>query len=84
MFIEMCYYIGMKISITVHPNSKNPRIERDDLVLHVFVKEPPVDGKANDAVKRALAKHFGVAPSLVTLVHGGGGKRKVFELPTLP
>ncbi len=81
MSIEMCYDMGMKISITAHPNSKKPRIEGDNQNgLHVFVKEPPVDGKANEAVRRALAEYFKVAPSLVTLVRGGGGKRKVFEI----
>jgi uncharacterized protein YggU (UPF0235/DUF167 family) len=46
----------------------------------VRVKEPPVEGRANDAVRRALARHFGVAPSSVRVLRGHKGRRKVAEI----
>jgi uncharacterized protein YggU (UPF0235/DUF167 family) len=46
----------------------------------VSIKEPPVAGKANDAIIKVLAKYFDVAPSLVRLVSGASAKRKVFEI----
>lgn len=46
----------------------------------VSVKEAPVDGRANDAIIRALAKHFDTAPSLIALVSGHTAKQKVFEI----
>lgn len=49
-------------------------------VYTVSVKEPAVDGKANKAIIQALAKHFGIAPSLVTLVSGATAKQKIFEI----
>jgi uncharacterized protein YggU (UPF0235/DUF167 family) len=46
----------------------------------VSVKEAPVDGKANEAIARLLAKHFSIAPSLVTLVSGHTSKQKIYEI----
>ena len=49
----------MKISGIAHPNAKNPRVEKDLLgKLHIYVHEPPLEGKANNAFMEALAKHF--------------------------
>lgn len=50
------------------------------LVYKVSVKESAVDGKANKAIIHALAEHFGIAPSLVTLVSGATAKQKIFEI----
>lgn len=71
----------MKISVLVSPHSKKEGIEiLPDGVLKVRVKEPPVDGKANEAVLYLLAKHFGVPASSVRLVAGGSGRRKIVEI----
>jgi len=56
----------MRLSIIAHPNSRKPRIEKDLLeVLHVYVREPPLEGKANKAVIEALADYFKVKKSEV-------------------
>lgn len=71
----------MKISVIVHPNSKNPRVERDLIeMLHVYVNAPPLEGKANKAVIEALAKFFGTKKGKIYLVHGEKSKNKVFEI----
>ena len=71
----------MKLSIIVHPNSKNPRIEEDLLQMtHVYVKSPPLEGKANRDVIEALAKHFKVSKTKVILVRGEKSKSKLFEI----
>ena len=41
----------------------------------------PVDGQANEAVTRLLAKRLGLRPSEVTLVNGSASRLKTFELP---
>lgn len=71
----------MKIEIMVHPNSKRPRVEKDLLgLLHVYVKEPPLEGKANQAAGQALAEYYKVSKSSVILVHGEKSKHKVFKI----
>lgn len=52
-------------------------------IYKVSVKEPPVDGRANNAIVRVLAQHFGVAPSMVRIVSGQSAKRKIFEIDGL-
>lgn len=71
----------MKISVIVHPNSKRPRIEKDLLdTLHVYVSEPPLEGKANRATIKALADYFKVSKSQVNLISGAKSKNKIFEV----
>lgn len=71
----------MKLSIITHPNSKNPRIEKDLLgATHVYVNALPLEGKANKAVADALVKHFGVSRGKVVLLRGEKSKNKVFEI----
>jgi hypothetical protein len=71
----------MKLSIIVHPNAKNPRVEEDLLgTLHVYVHAPPLEGKANKAVLESLAKYFGTKKGSVRLLHGEKSKLKVVEV----
>jgi uncharacterized protein len=66
-----------------------PRARRDEIagerhgVLVVRVTAPPVDGKANEAVRKLLANRLGVAPGLVEIVHGGSRRDKVIEVEGL-
>ncbi len=72
----------MRISIRVKPASRRPGIElAADGVYVVRVKEPPIDGKANKAVLRAVAEALGAAPSAVQLVAGESAKTKRLEIP---
>lgn len=69
----------MKISVIVHPNSKREGIEKDLLGdLHVYVNQPPLEGKANRAAISALADHFNTSKTNVTLISGAKSKYKVF------
>ena len=71
----------MNVSVIVHPNAKKARIETDLLeILHVYVHEPPLEGKANRATAEALALYFRVKKSDVTLLHGMKSKQKVFTV----
>ncbi len=71
----------MKISVIVHPNSKNSRIQKDLFGnLHVYVNQPPLEGKANKAVTEALAKHFKISKSKVSLLKGVKAKLKIFNI----
>lgn len=71
----------MKINIVAHPNSKRPRVEKDLLgTLHVYIKEPPLEGKANTAIALSIAQHFKVNKSEVLLISGDKSKYKVFEI----
>jgi len=71
----------VKISVVAHPNSKKPRLVKDLLgTLHVYVSQPPLEGKANNAVIETLAEYFSVKKSNVVLISGEKSKHKVFEI----
>jgi uncharacterized protein YggU (UPF0235/DUF167 family) len=73
----------MNVSIIAHPNSKKPRIEKDLFdALHVYVSEPPLEGKANNAIRESLANYFNVKKSAVLIVSGEKSKNKIFEVLT--
>ena len=48
----------------------------------VMTTASPEAGKANQAVIKLLAKHLGVAASLITLISGGNARDKVFQIQT--
>lgn len=55
--------------------------EKAELPLYkVSVKEAPVAGRANEAVIKALADYFEVAPGRVRLITGQTSKQKIFEI----
>jgi uncharacterized protein len=63
-----------------------PRASRDEIVgerngvLVLRVKAPPVDGRANVAVCRLVAKRVGVPPSRVRVVRGESARDKLLEI----
>ena len=69
----------MKISIHLKPNSRHREevVANDGGSLTVYTKAPAIEGRANMAAVKLLAKHFGVAPSKVKLVRGAASKYKV-------
>lgn len=71
----------MKIYVSVKPNSKQEKVEKaSENQFKIWVKEPPVDGKANRAVEAALARYFSVPLSSVRIVSGVSSRRKVLEI----
>lgn len=72
----------MKISAHLKPNSRHREevVAGDNGSLTIYTKAPAVEGRANAAAAKLLAKHFGVAPSKVKLVRGAASKYKVFEV----
>lgn len=70
----------MRLFVTVRTNAPEERVEQvNETHFVVTVKAQPIEGKANTAVIKALARHLGIAPSRMTLRSGATGKRKVFE-----
>ena len=72
----------MKISVHIKPNSRHCEevVKNDNDTLTVYVKAPAIEGRANAAAIKLLAKHFKVALSKVKLVRGATSKYKIFEI----
>lgn len=70
----------MRLFVTVKARARREQLEqKDETHFALSVKEPPMDGKANAAVARILARHVGVPVSQLTLLSGATGKNKVFR-----
>ena len=69
----------MAFSLTVHviPQSRATEITLADGILRVRLREPAVDGKANEALLRLLAKTLGVPKTAITITRGIRGRNKV-------
>ncbi|HCJ45700.1 MAG: DUF167 domain-containing protein [Candidatus Moranbacteria bacterium] len=71
-----------KISVKVIPRASKNEVEcTSALTYTVRLTAPPVDDKANALLIKLLAKHFGIAPSLLRVVSGEKSKKKVIEMP---
>ena len=72
----------MKIPATIKPNSRHREevVVGSDGTYIIYTKAPAIEGRANAAATKLLAKYFGVAQSGVKLVRGARAKRKVFEV----
>jgi hypothetical protein len=72
---------GATFAVRVQPRARAAGIAaRPDGSLVVRVTAPPVDGRANAAVRQLLAAALGVAPSRLTLLRGDSARDKLFRL----
>jgi len=70
----------MKIQVKVKPNSRTKEVSREGDSFIVKIKEPPKEGKANQAVIKLLAEHFDVPQSQVRILSGFRSRNKVIEV----
>ena len=70
-----------RVSVRVQPRAGHDEIvgERAGAIV-VRVKAPPVEGRANEAVRKLIAKRLGVPRSKVTIVRGARGRDKLVSV----
>jgi uncharacterized protein (TIGR00251 family) len=75
---------GAQIAVRVQARARRDEIvgERDG-VLVVRIAAPPVDGRANRALCKLIARRAGVAPSKVAVVRGDGSRDKLVRVEGL-
>ena len=72
----------MKISAHLKPNSRHREevVVGSDGTYIIYTKAPAIEGRANVAAVKLLAKYFGVPQSRVRLVRGATSKYKTFDI----
>ncbi len=72
------------IKIYLQPKSSNNEVVgpyRDG--IKVKVTAPPIEGKANEALIRFLAKKFGIPPSCIEILKGYHSREKTLKISGL-
>lgn len=71
----------MVVRVRVKPGARQPRIEpAPDGGLLVWLKSPPVEGRANQELIERLAEHYGVTRAQVRIRSGHAGRNKLVEI----
>jgi uncharacterized protein (TIGR00251 family) len=73
----------VRFAVRVKPGARKDSVGGTwgDGALIVAVAAPAVEGKANDAVRKALAGAFGIRRQDVVIVTGERSRDKIVELP---
>ena len=71
---------GAEFAVRVQPNASRNRVEVEGETIRIAVTAAPVEGEANAAVIRLLARALGVAPGRLRLVRGASGRDKRVRL----
>ena len=72
------------IRVRLQPRASSSRITGEkDGVIQVRVTAPPVDGEANAALEKLVAKKLGIAKSKVKVVKGETSREKLLEIDGL-
>ena len=75
------YNNKMIISVKAKPNSPAETVEKTgETVFEVAVREPPVAGRANAAIVKALAEYFGVPVFKVKIISGRTSRNKLVKI----
>jgi uncharacterized protein len=70
-----------RIAVRVQPRARRDELAGERNGAHVVrVTAPPVEGRANEAVRKLLAKRLGIAPGRVSVVRGESGRDKLVEV----
>jgi uncharacterized protein (TIGR00251 family) len=73
--------VDVQIEVRLRPRGGGDELLGiEDGVLRARVSAPPVDGKANRALCRLIAKRAGVAPSKVSVVRGKKSRDKLVRV----
>ncbi|EMI66621.1 DUF167 domain-containing protein [Leptospira noguchii] len=71
----------MKFTVYVKPNSKKVFFRKEeDGVLTIAVREPALEGKANEAVIESISKEMKIPKSKIRILSGEKNKKKIIEI----
>jgi uncharacterized protein (TIGR00251 family) len=73
--------VPVDVTVRLKPRARrNALVREHDGVLHASVAAAPVDGKANAALCKLIAKRAGVARGQVSIIRGERSREKVVRV----
>jgi len=79
MLMESCQE-GVVLAVKAFPGAKRNAIREENDFLKVYVTQIPEKGKANEAIRKQIAKFLNLRTSQVELLHGETSSQKKFLL----
>lgn len=70
----------MRISVRLKPKSKEEKIEKADNYYIAYIKEQPIENRANIALIKLLSKYFNVPKSKINIRAGIKSRNKIIEI----
>lgn len=70
----------MLLTIKVIPNASKPRVCEEKDFIKVYVKSPPVEGKANKELIEVLAEHFNIKKNQIEIIRGKKSHKKIVKI----
>ena len=71
----------MRINIKAKPAARENKVDKiDEINYIVSVKEPPIQGQANQAIIKLLAEYFNISSIRVKIVIGHTSRNKIIEI----
>lgn len=71
----------MRLFVKAKPGAKKEFVRKiDETHFVIAVKEPPHEGRANEAIRRKIAEYLRTPLSNVAVVSGQGSRDKIFEM----
>ncbi len=67
----------MKIEVKVIPAARKNAICQEGQLCKVYLTAPAVDGKANEALVKFLAEHYGVRKNQIEIIKGLKSRHKI-------
>jgi len=78
------YNEGIQFAAAIQPRaSRNRILGIHNHALKIKLTSPPVDGAANQACIKFLAKAFGISPSRVAIVKGETSRNKTIQFDAM-
>ncbi len=71
------------VEVRVIPRAGRNEIKEDGEKLRVYLTAPAEDGRANQALVKVLAEHFGVKKSMITIIKGLRSRQKAIKITVL-
>lgn len=71
----------IRLNLYIQPGAKSTEISGlHDGALKIRLNAPPIEGRANEALIKYLAKCFDVPSKQIKLIRGEKSRRKTFEI----
>jgi uncharacterized protein YggU (UPF0235/DUF167 family) len=73
-----------RITARVHPRASRNQVQLEpDGVLSIWITAPPIENRANDAVRQLLARRLRIRSSQILIAVGAHGRTKLLDVDDL-